>query len=142
MNTHIVRWFFRLLIGGILLASALGKSFDLPGFVEVLVTYQAIPALLLWPTALLITGFEWLLGVWILSGWRLVTGALLSLALYAGYAIWMTLSLVRGLNLANCGCYGVFYPQPLRWYSPLEDLILVGMCYALWKSARKVSASH
>jgi Methylamine utilisation protein MauE len=142
VNTHIVHWFFRLFIGGILLASALGKSLDLPGFVDVLITYQAIPALLLWPTALLITGVEWLLGVWVLSGWRLVRGALLSLALYAGYAIWMTLSLVRGLNLANCGCYGRFFPQPLRWYSPLEDLILVGMCYALWKSARKVSVPH
>jgi Methylamine utilisation protein MauE len=142
VKTHVVRWFFRLFISGILLASALGKSLDLPGFVDVLITYQAIPALLLWPTALLITGFEWLLGAWVLSGWRLVTGALLSLALYAGHAIWMTLSLVRGLDLANCGCYGRFFPQPLRWYSPLEDLILVGMCYAVWKSARKVSAPH
>jgi hypothetical protein len=142
VNTHIVRWFFRLFIGGILLASALGKSLDLPGFVDVLITYQAIPALLLWPTALLITGFEWLLGVWVLSGWRLVTGALLSLALYAGYAIRMTLSLVRGLNLANCGCYGRFFPQPLRWYSPSEELIFAGMCYALWKSARKGWVPH
>ncbi|MBI3355716.1 MAG: hypothetical protein HY038_02880 [Nitrospirae bacterium] len=75
MKTHIVRWFFRLFIGGILLASALGKSLNLPGFVDVLITYQAIPALLLWPIALLITGFEWLLGAWVLSGWRLVTGA-------------------------------------------------------------------
>ena len=135
-------WACRLFVGGILLVSALGKSLDLPGFVEVLVTYRAIPVSLLWPIALMITGLEWVLGVWVLSGWRLATGALAALVLYAGYALLMTLSLVRGLDLANCGCYGVFFPQPLRWYSPLEDLVLVGMCYALRITARKVPVPH
>jgi hypothetical protein len=132
----------RLFVGGILLLSALGKSLDLAGFAEVLATYRAMPASFLWPFALLVTGLEWVLGVWILSGWRLVTGALAALVLYAGYALVMALSLVRGLDLANCGCYGVFFPQPLRWYSPLEDLVLVGMCYALRITARKVSVPH
>jgi len=138
----LVAWACRLFTGGILLASALGKSLDLPGFVEVLVTYRTMPASFLWPIALLVTGLEWVLGVWVLSGWRLATGALAALVLYAGYALLMTLSLVRGLDLANCGCYGAFFPQPLGWYSPLEDLVLVGMCYALWITARMVSVPH
>jgi uncharacterized membrane protein YphA (DoxX/SURF4 family) len=142
MRWSVLSWVCRLFVGGILLVSALGKSLDRPGFVEVLVTYRAFPDWLLWPLAFLVMGIEWLLGVWILSGWRLATGALAGLGLNTGYAIWMTLSLVRGLDLANCGCYGVFFPQPLRWYSPLEDLVLVGMCYALWKSARKIPAHH
>jgi hypothetical protein len=132
----------RLFVGGILLASALGKSLDLPGFVEVLVTYRAIPMPLLWPTGLMITALEWLLGVWILSGWRLTTGGLAVAVLYVIYALWMTVALLRGLNLPNCGCYGVFFPQPLRWYSPLEDLAVVGMCYALWSSGRKTKSPH
>lgn len=142
MRWSVLSWVCRLFVVGVLLASALGKSLDLPGFVDVLGTYQAIPAPLLWPIALLIIGLEWLLGVWVLSGWRLATGAFAALLLNAGYAVWMTLSLVRSLDLANCGCYGRFFPQPLQWYSPLEDLVLVGMCYALWKSARKGTAPH
>ena len=142
MNWSLVAWACRLIIGGMLLASALGKSLDLPGFVEVLVTYRAIPVSLLWPIALMITSLEWVFGVWVLSGWRIATGALAALVLYAGYALLMTLSLVRGLDLINCGCYGVFFPQPLQWYSPLEDLVLVGMCYALWITARKVPVPH
>ncbi|MGQ0666852.1 MAG: MauE/DoxX family redox-associated membrane protein [Nitrospiraceae bacterium] len=132
----------RLFIGGILLASALGKSLDLAGFVDVLITYRAIPESLLWPVALTITGLEWLLGVWVLSGWRLATGAFAVLVLYLIYTIWMTITLVRGLDLPNCGCYGVFFPQPLQWYSPVEDAIVAGMCYALWKSASRTSAPH
>ena len=129
----IARWFLQLFVGGILLASALGKSLDLPGFIEVLKTYQSFPDWSLWPIAFTITGIEWVLGARLLSGWRLATGALTALVLNAGYTIWMTISLLRGLELQNCGCFGRFFPQPLRWYSPLEDLVLVGACYLLWR---------
>jgi uncharacterized membrane protein YphA (DoxX/SURF4 family) len=125
----------QIFIGIVIFGSALGKSLDLSGFVEVLKTYQAFPDFTLWPLALAVTGFEFVLGMWLLSGWRLRTGALVAMGLNAGYAVWMTISLLRGLELSNCGCFGVFFPQPLRWYSPLEDLVLTGMCYALSRYA-------
>ena len=133
----VVTWCCRLLIGGVLLASAVGKSLDLNGFVDVLVTYRLFPGWTLWPVAFMIIGIEWILAAWILSGWRLPTGALFALMLNGLYAAGLILTLVRGLDLPNCGCYGVFSPQPLRWYSPLEDLVLVGMCYALRIGAKK-----
>jgi len=34
------------------------------------------------------------------------------LVLYLIYAIWMTITLVRGQDLPNSGCYGLFFPQP------------------------------
>ena len=133
----ITRWFLQFFVGGILVASGLGKSLDLAGFVEILRTYRVFPDEALWPIALTVTAIEWVLGVWLLSGRRLATGALAALLLNAGYAVWMTISLLRGLDLPNCGCYGVFFPQPLRWYSPLEDLVLVGMCAVVWRLARR-----
>lgn len=136
-----LRRFLQLFVSFILLASALGKSLDLPGFVEVLKTYQIFPDRTLWPLALAVTGFEFVLGAWLLSGWRLRAGALVALGLNAGYAAWMTISLLRGLELSNCGCFGVFFPQPLRWYSPLEDLALVGMCYATARMGDAPSSS-
>ena len=39
----------------------------------------------------------------------------------------LTLELLRGVKLANCGCFGVFLARPLRWTSPLEDLGLVAV---------------
>ncbi|MBI5671863.1 MAG: hypothetical protein HZC50_01030 [Nitrospirae bacterium] len=137
MNWTVVTWGCRLLIGGVLLASALGKSLDLKGFVDVLVTYRLFPGWPLWPVTFMIIGVEWILAAWILSGWQLSTGALLALTLNGLYAVGLIVTLFRGLNLPNCGCYGVFFPQPLRWYSPLEDLVLVGICYALRISAQK-----
>ena len=130
-------WCCRLLIGGVLLASAVGKSLDLNGFVDVLVTYRLFPGWTLRPVGFTIIGVEWILAAWILSGWRLPTGALFALMLNGLYAAGLILTLVRGLDLPSCGCYGVFFPQPLRWYSPLEDLVLAGICYALRIGAQK-----
>lgn len=136
MNGIMLTWCFRLLTGGVLLASALGKSLDLQGFVDVLATYRLFPDRSLWLLGLGITGIEWGLAAWILVGWRLPTGALLAMMLNGLYAIGLIVTLLRGLDLPNCGCYGVFFPQPLRWYSPLEDLVLVGICYALYAGAQ------
>ena len=86
-----------------------------------------------------VIGVEWMLVLWLLSGWNLGVGALACAALNLSYAAWMTVSLLRGLDIPNCGCFGRFFPQPLRWYSPLEDLVLVAMSYALWHCARKPS---
>lgn len=132
-------WVLRALITGVVLASAVGKSLDLARFVEVLATYHTVPAGWLWPLAWLVIGVEWVLVLWLLSGWNLGVGALACAALNLGYAAWMTVSLLRGLDIPNCGCFGRFFPQPLRWYSPLEDLVLVAMPYALWHCARKPS---
>lgn len=137
MNWTIVTWCCRLLIGGVLLASALGKSLDLPGFVNILVTYQLLPSWSLWPVALMIIAVEWVLAAWILSGWQLPTSAFLALMLNGLYAVGLSMTLFRGLDLPNCGCYGVFFPLPLRWYSPLEDLVLVGICSVLRIGAKK-----
>lgn len=79
------------------------------------------------------------LATWILVRWQLPTGALLAMVLNGFYAMGLIVTFMRGLDLPNCGCYGVFFPQPLRWYSPLEDLVLVGLCYALHAGAH---ASH
>ncbi|MGQ0556238.1 MAG: MauE/DoxX family redox-associated membrane protein [Nitrospiraceae bacterium] len=61
MNWTVVTWCCRLLIGGVLLASALGKSLDPPGFVDILATYQLFPSWSLWPVALTIIAVEWVL---------------------------------------------------------------------------------
>lgn len=137
MNWIVLTWCCRLLIGGVLLVSALGKSLDLKGFVEVLVTYRLFPDWSLWGLAFGITGIEWVLAVWILVAWHLPTGALLAMTINGLYAIGLIITRIRGLDLPNCGCYGVFFPQPLRWYSPVEDLVLVGLCYMLRVGAQK-----
>jgi hypothetical protein len=103
----------------------------MPGFIDVLDTYRAFPVWALSPAGLVVTGLEWVLGLWLLAGSKVTTAAVAAVALNATYAVWQTVALLRGLDLPNCGCFGVFFPQPLRWYSPLEDLVMVGVCCVL-----------
>ena len=130
-SRKLLRWFLQLTIGGIIFGSALGKALDLPGFVEVLKTYQSFPLVMLFPLAVAVTFGEFVLGIWILSGLHLRTSALLGALLNIVYALWMTITLLRGLELDNCGCFGVFFPQPLTWFSPFLDLVLVAFCWVL-----------
>ena len=127
----LLRWALQIFIGGILLGSAVGKALDFSGFIEILKTYQVFPPSILILVALVVTGSELFLGLWILSGWHLVMGTLAAAGMNSVYAAWMTVTLLRGLELSNCGCFGVFIPRPLTWLSPLEDLVMVSLCCLL-----------
>ena len=139
---EILKWFLQILIGGILIASALGKALDLSGFADVLKTYQAFPEAALFFIAFSVTVFEFLLGGWMLSGWRLPASAITAAIMNTVYAVWMTVTLIRGLELANCGCFGVFFPRPLTWVSPIEDLVMVALCSLLAYMAHDHTGEH
>lgn len=131
MNRVHIRQGLQYCIGGIIAASAIAKGLDLPGFAQVLHTYQAFPEALLFFLALIITIVELSLGLWVLWGKQLHISATVAAVMNVGYAGWMTVTLLRGVQLANCGCFGVYFPRPLTWMSPIEDLIFVGLCFAL-----------
>jgi uncharacterized membrane protein YphA (DoxX/SURF4 family) len=130
-----LRLFLQFLVGSVLLGSAIGKGLDLPGFVEILKTYQAFSEITLGPLAYSITLGEFVLGLWILSGRHLKQSALVAAGMNGLYAAWMTMTLLRGLELPNCGCFGVFFPRPLTWASPIEDLVMVVICVSLSRLA-------
>ena len=126
-----LRIVLQTLLGVIILGSGVGKALDLHGFVVVLETYRAVPSPLLWPIAIGVTALEIVLGAWLFTGHRLKIMAMASIAMNAGYAIWMTISLLRGLDLKNCGCFGIFFARPLTWQSPVEDLVMIALSVAL-----------
>lgn len=131
-----VRALLRWLLGALILATGIGKALDVAGFAGVLATYR----LGLGPDALAILALatcvvEIGLGTWLLSSWQLRRAAAAALLLNAGYCVLMTTALLRGLQLDNCGCFGVYFPSPLRWYSPLEDAALMAASWLLMRLA-------
>ena len=137
---NLLQWVLRIFIVGILLGSAVGKALDFSGFIEVLKTYHVFPPSMLIMVAVVVTGSELFLGLWILSGWQLVMSALAAAGMNFVYAIWMTVTLLRGLELSNCGCFGVFFPRPLTWSSPLEDMVMVAFCCVLAYLAKALNS--
>lgn len=134
----------RWLVGLVLLGTALGKSLDLPGFAQVVSTYQVFPDWAFMPVAIFITASEWILGAWMLSGRRAPLANGIAAAMHASYAGWAALALLRGIAVPNCGCFGVFLARPLTWQTVIEDLIVTALCLvALWCSlVRRHAAAH
>jgi uncharacterized membrane protein YphA (DoxX/SURF4 family) len=123
----------RLVLGFIITGAGIGKISDLPGFVGVIHTYKlGLATWFLWPVAIVVTVLELTIGLAILVGRCLRTGALFAIIMHAGYAVLLTATLLRGIHLQDCGCFGVFLARPLTWHSPIEDLILMGFSYLLF----------
>jgi uncharacterized membrane protein YphA (DoxX/SURF4 family) len=112
------------LLAAVLLATGLGKALDVVGFAQVLAAYGAFPPGSEGVVAVSVTLLELgLAAALLVPGWRRLAagGALL---LFMGNAALLTVTLLRGIDLANCGCFGVFLARPLRPWTPLEDIAL------------------
>lgn len=129
-------WCLRIFFGVFLLLAGIGKVLDIPGYIAVINTYQlGVPEWGLRPSATGIIVIEIGLGAWILIGWRLASAAVFSAALHAGYLVVLASALWRGLNITNCGCFGVFLARPLGWDTLAEDLVLIALSCVLYRLA-------
>ena len=128
-----VRWFFTAL----LLASAIGKLLDMPGFAAVVGTYEVFPEPLLLPLGLVLALFELGIGLWLIWGRLLVWAALVIVLLHAGYLAWLGLAYARGLDIPNCGCFGVFLARPLTPWMFVEDGLLLAAALVLLRGLRR-----
>jgi hypothetical protein len=127
----------RFAIGAILLATAVGKLLDVPGFARVLGDYRAFPPGALVPIAVAVPLAELALAVWLFSGRKLAAAAIVSALMHGLYAAWSAAAVLRGLKLPNCGCFGVFLVRPLGWSTVVEDLVMVGASLGLWVLVRR-----
>ncbi len=117
----------RFAIAAVLLATSVGKLLDLPGFTRVLETHRAFPPWALTPVAVAVPLTELALGLWLISGRRLAAAAVASGSLHLLYGAWAAAHVLRGLDIPNCGCFGVFLARPLTWRTVVEDLVLVAL---------------
>lgn len=125
----------RALIALVLLATGIAKLLDMPGFQAVVATYEAVPVALLAPAAWAVALGELGLATWLASGRALPRAALASAALHGLYLGWAATALVRGLTIANCGCFGVFWARPLSVVTLLEDAALIALSLLLARMA-------
>jgi hypothetical protein len=125
--------FFAALLG----ASAVGKIADMPGFFEVVSSYQVFPKDIIALSSWGLVAVELSLAVALLAGKHLKITAALVVGLHVLYFIWLSIALWRGLNIPNCGCFGVYFARPLTSYTLIEDGFLLLLSSALWLSTPK-----
>jgi Methylamine utilisation protein MauE len=123
-----LRWFFALLM----CASAAGKLLDMDGFYGVVETYRLLPVVVVPLSAWALVFIEIVFAGWLVSGKRLGSAAIGLIALHLMYLLWVLIALYRGLQLSNCGCFGVYFARPLTWQTPVEDITLIAFALVLW----------
>lgn len=122
----------RLLIGLTLLVTGVAKLLDLPGFAEVLGHYQLFPAFLTTLLAYTLPFVELAIGLSLLLAWKEQLGTLAAIVLHIGFIVVLTITLIRGIPIMNCGCFGVFWPRPLTWGTILEDVVMLMFSIGAW----------
>ncbi len=118
-------------IGLVLLVTSAGKLADVRGFATVLETYRSFPEAALQPLAVGISAAELSLAIWLLSGRHLWGAAAASAAMHIAYAAFSAATLGRGIEIDNCGCFGVFSARPLTAVTVVEDLVMAALSLAL-----------
>ena len=127
----------------LLAVSAIAKLADMPGFAVVVDSYRALPSELLGNAAWLLAFVELGLSIALIFGpviearvpaVRAGISARFAavFALHLMYMVWLVLAYLRGLDIPNCGCFGVYWPRPLTAYSLLEDAVLLLLSARLW----------
>lgn len=127
-----LRWFFVVLLA----AAAAGKLADMRGFGDIVASYRVLPEPLRLPASWALVVSEALLAAWLAFDRQLPTAALALAGLHLIYLAWVLAALARGLSIANCGCFGIYFGRPLSWTTPLEDAVLIAMSLALYRAAR------
>lgn len=129
------------LIGGILFVAAIGKLLDNRYFAEMLAQWQLFPRWSLLGLGVVVSLSELVLTAWLFSGWRLTQAALVALLFHLGYISGTVITLLRGIRLPDCGCFGILFPHPLDWMMVFQDAVLAVLCVVLYLLARAKPAT-
>lgn len=135
-SAQVLRGLFLLLLA----TTGIAKLFDMPGFYGIVAAYRLLPEALVPASAWALALVEITLAGWLAWGRALRPAALLIVLLHLMYLGWLLIALVRGLALANCGCFGVYLARPLSWTMPFEDTALLALALALWAQVRRADA--
>lgn len=128
----------RYFLGLLFVSTAIGKLLDNRGFAHVIDTYQlGIPDTALLGLAFAISLLELVIGINILRGRSLRMNILATLGFHLSYASLAFVTLLRGITLSNCGCFGVFLARSLKWPTVAEDLLLACISLVCWLLLRK-----
>jgi hypothetical protein len=89
------------------------------------------------PFGVVLSLLELALALWLFSGWRLAQAALVSVLFHLGYTGGTALTLLRGISLPDCGCFGILFAHPLDWPMAVEDAITALFSVVLYSIASK-----
>ena len=128
-------WFFlllRLVIGGAFLYAGYLKIREPQAFADSIASFKILPIELINVMALGLPPLEIILGVMLVTGWRMRVASFGVLLLSIIFAFALGQALMRGLQV-DCGCFGSGKPSTLKTFLALgRDVLLIAASSWLW----------
>jgi len=136
----------RLVLGVLYLAQAAGQLAAAPLMPSILAAYGLPLAVGLTLAVLLVVG-ELTCGLWFVlrPRSRALTPVLIYLAVTLTFAILGVQALARGIEVANCGCFGVYLSQRLSLFVLAQDALLLlygALLVRGWARSRRMQPSR
>jgi hypothetical protein len=122
----------RIILGFVFVGMAVGQLVSWQRMPEILGAYQALSAAALPWLAGALAGAELVCGTWFLARPRSheLTPVWVYTAVSVVWAVLGVQAYLRGLEVANCGCFGVYLTQRLSPFVLAQDALL--LVYAGW----------
>ena len=133
----VLRIFPRWFVGLVLIATGTGKAFDMPGFVQVLAAYDLLPSSGNVALAYTLPFIELATGLCLLTRRGLRLAAWTAAGLHVMLLSAVLLTLWRGIEIANCGCFGVFLARPLTAQTVVEDAVMLALSIVVLRQAHR-----
>jgi len=121
------RWFLfglRTVLGGVFLYAGTTKVINPQAFADSIATFKILPPQLINLVALGLPPFEILLGLMLISGWKVRAASLAIAGLGIVFGIALGQAILRGLSV-DCGCFGSGEPSALKTWSSFGRAFLI-----------------
>jgi len=133
--TDVLTILARLVVGTVLMYAgfmkAVGPSAEFAAFLE---AYKLFPPWLLSPLAIAVPYVEMWVGLFVLTGFYTRQALLAAAALFTVFLLALGSTLVRGIDLASCGCFGADALSPR--YTMILDTVLLALSLVSSKQAK------
>lgn len=135
MKKSIVPLLLRVALGGIFIYAAIPKIADPVTFAGSVAAYQILPYFWNYVAAATLPFVELVCGVFLITGVRVRTGALIIGGLNLLFIAALSSAIVRGLDI-DCGCFRQGGPKTSPWIAVARDTVFLIATAALLRYQR------
>jgi putative oxidoreductase len=103
---NILHWLCRLFLAVVFIYSGYVKLDETLQFAVAIQAYKLAPDAMIYPLATYLPWFELLLGLLLLSGWKIRYSSMATAGLLLFFIVILSITYARGID-ANCGCFNL-----------------------------------
>jgi uncharacterized membrane protein YphA (DoxX/SURF4 family) len=130
-----VQLFIRCLVGGILVYAgfmkAVGPSAE---FAAVIAAYKILPVAAVTPMSIGLPYLEMWIGLFVLCGFYTRQASIAAMILVGSFSLALLSTLLRGIDLTSCGCFGADSLSPR--YTIILDVILLALAIVSYRESK------